>query len=269
MTLPSSNDSQQQSHHSGVSLLELPIDVGLSRRALDLRRLDVLARKRPASYAKKELQSRETVFGNEYHSGPKQMEVKDAVGVRVMNVKRRLTEDGFGAIELVIVLTILAVVGAFGIIQVKKALQSYRALSNARNIASQLSLAKMRAANGFTQSRLNCDLTAQSCQLEVCTSKGATTCNTFTAEGGPILLAQGTTFGFGSITTAAGTQTTIQNTAQIIFNSRGIPVDSTGAATGNYGLYVTTQVGDNYAVTVYPSGRVSAWRYSSGAWSIQ
>lgn len=176
---------------------------------------------------------------------------------------------GFGLLELIIVLAIFSIISAFAFIRVNSALQSYRALSNARNLASQLALAKMRAANGFTQSRLNCDLTAKSCQLEICTSRTGSTCNTFSAEGGTLLLAQGTTFGFGGLTTAAGTQTTIQNTAQILFNSRGIPVDSTGAPTGNYALYVTNQVGDVYAVTVYATGRVAAWRYGSGAWSIQ
>ena len=189
--------------------------------------------------------------------------------MQVMNVNRRLTEDGFSVIELLIVLTVVTILGAFAIMQANSALQSYRSLSNARNLAGQLALAKMRAANGFTQSRLNCNLTARSCQLQICTSRTGSTCNTFAAEGGPLLLAQGTTFGFGAVTTPAGTQTTIQNNAQILFNSRGIPVDNTGAPTGNYALYVTNREGDNYAVTVYASGRVAAWRYSTGAWRIQ
>jgi len=176
---------------------------------------------------------------------------------------------GFGLLELVIVLAIFSILSAIAVIQVNGVLQSYRALSNARNLASQLALAKMRAANGFTQSRLNCDLTAKSCRLEICTSRTGSTCNTFSAEGGTLQLAQGTSFGFGGLTTPAGTQTTIQNNAQILFNSRGVPVDSTGAPTGDYALYVTNQAGEIYAVTVYASGRVAAWRYGSGAWSIQ
>jgi len=76
-------------------------------------------------------------------------------------------------------------------------------------------------------------------------------------------------FGFGSVSTPAGTQTPIQNTAQILFNSRGIPVNSTGTPTGNYGLYLTNQAGDTYAVTVYATGRVAMWRYDNGVWTIQ
>jgi prepilin-type N-terminal cleavage/methylation domain-containing protein len=189
--------------------------------------------------------------------------------MQVKNTKSPLKQDGFSIIELILVLVVASLISGFALIRANRALQSYRAMANARNIAGQLALTKMRAANAFTQARLNCDLTAKSCRIEICTSKGATTCNTFTADGGAMPLAAGTSFGFGTLTTAAGTQTTIQNTAQILFNSRGIPIDNTGAATGNYALYVTSQTGDIYAVTVYASGRVGAWQYLNGAWNQQ
>ncbi len=176
---------------------------------------------------------------------------------------------GFSTIELAIVVTIILVIASFAIPQAISTQRAYRALSDVRSLASQLALAKMRAADGFTQARLNCNLTANSCQLEICTSKGAGACNTFSAEGGPVLLSQGMTFGFGSITTPAGTQTSIQNTAQVLFNSRSLPVDNTGAPTGNSGLYLTDQFGNRYAVTVYASGRIAVWRYGNGVWSIQ
>jgi len=148
-------------------------------------------------------------------------------------VRRRTGTNGFSLVEVAIVVTVLALLVVLAIPQAVSTMRAFRASSDARSIASQLALAKMRAANGFTQARLNCDLTANLCQLEICTSKGASACNTFTPEGGPILLSTGSTFGFGSITTPAGSQTSIQNTAQILFNSRSIPVDSTGAPTGD------------------------------------
>ena len=112
-----------------------------------------------------------------------------------------------------------------------------------------LGLAKMSAASGFTQAELNCTLTGNSCQLAVCTTKGATVCTTYTNQGGPILLSQGMSFGYGSITTPAGSQATISNTNPIVFNSRSIPIDSTGAPTGNDALYLTDSSGDTYALT--------------------
>lgn len=178
-------------------------------------------------------------------------------------------EAGFSTGELAIVVTILLVFASLAIPASIRISRALRASTNVRAIASQLALAKMTAANGFTQSRLNCDVTARSCQLEVCTTKGTSSCNTFSAEGGPILLSDEMSFGFGSVTTPAGTQTTIQNTPQIIFNSRSLPVDSTGAPTGNYALYLTNPAGDKYAVTVYATGRVAVWEYRSDSWNIQ
>jgi len=178
-------------------------------------------------------------------------------------------QTGFSIIELAIVLTILAIMATIAIPLFSKTMSAFRASSDARSLASQLALTKMRAANGFTLARLNCDLTANSCQMEICTSKGASACNTYTAEGGALALSPNSSFGFGTLTTPAGSQTSIQNTAQIVFNSRSLPVDTAGAPTGNYALYLTNGNNDRYAVTVYASGRVAVWRYSSGAWSIQ
>ena len=180
---------------------------------------------------------------------------------------RDSSAGGFSMVELVVVVVLIMLIAAFVIPQAIGMQSALRATSDARSLASQLALAKMRSANAFTQSRLNCDVSARSCQLEVCTNKGVSSCNTFSPDGGPILLSQNITFGFGNITTPAGTQTTIQNTPQILFNSRSIPVDNTGAPTGNYALYITGQTGSTYAVTVSPTGRVAAWLYSGGGWS--
>jgi prepilin-type N-terminal cleavage/methylation domain-containing protein len=173
---------------------------------------------------------------------------------------------GFSLLELVMVVTITLILAAILIPNVTTFLRSYRSSSNARDIASQLALAKMSAAASFTQAELNCTLTGNSCQLAICTTKGATVCTTYTNQGGPILLSQGMSFGYGSITTPAGSQTTISNTNPIVFNSRSIPIDNTGAPTGNDALYVTDSNGDTYALSVYASGRVAVWRYSGGAW---
>jgi len=178
-------------------------------------------------------------------------------------------EKGFSLVEVAIVVTVVALIISIAIPVALSAMRAFRASADARNVATQLALVKMRAANTFSQARLNCDTTANSCQIEICTSKGASACNIFTAEGGPVLLSTGSAFGFGSITTPAGSQTTIQNTTQIVFNSRSIPVDSSGAPTGENALYITNQAGNQYAITVYASGRIAVWRYGNGTWSSQ
>ena len=185
------------------------------------------------------------------------------------NARPNHRQAGFSTIDIAIVAVIIMLVAALAIPQIAATMRSHRALSDARSIASVLQLAKMRAANGFTQSQVVCDTVTRTCQLQLCTTKGAGTCTTFTSEGQPVLLSQGISFGFGNITAAAGSQTSIQNSAQMIFNSRGIPVDNTGAPTANYAFYVRNTSGDSYAVTAYASGRIAVWRYGDSTWSVQ
>jgi len=195
-------------------------------------------------------------------SGPQH----EAARISRCSSRRTRQPHGFSILELVMVAAIFLVVCAMSIPNVVKMLQVYQAASSSRSLASTLALAKMDAARNFTQTQVNCNLAGNSCQVQICTNKGAITCNAFTPEGGPVLLSQGTTFGFGSISVPAGTQTIIQNTAQIVFNSRGIPVDNTGTPTANDALYLTGQGGGTYAVTVNATGKVSVWRYINGAW---
>lgn len=175
-------------------------------------------------------------------------------------------QRGFSMIEVTVVAAIFVIVAGIALPSTMRILRSYGVQSSARSVASQLALAKMRAAEGFTQEEFNCTLTSNSCQLETCTTKGASSCTTFTNDGGPVYLAQGISFGYGSITTPAGTQTTISNTSPIIFNSRGIPITAAGIVTATDAIYLTDQYGDIYAVTVYASGKVTTWMYSNGVW---
>src|ERR1051326_5199827 len=148
-------------------------------------------------------------------------------GSRIISRTNRMR--GFSVVEIALVLLIAMGILGITIPAVQTILRSYQAAADARSLAIQLALVRMRAGANFTQARLNCNLVAKSCQLEIFNK----TTSQFQAEGGAQLLSQGVSFGFGSITTPAGTQTTIQNSANILFNSRGIPVDSTGAATGD------------------------------------
>src|SRR4029077_2002460 len=127
-------------------------------------------------------------------------------------------------------------------------------------------LAKMRAAASFTHARVFASLAGGTFQLEVWDKTGnggggcwyadvdsTKTCLTYSAgqPSGPVFtLAQGDSFGFAALTGGPTPgQTTISqaaacldnsgaslggNTACIVFNSRGIPINATGAplATG-------------------------------------
>ena len=63
----------------------------------------------------------------------------------------------------------------------------------------------------------------------------------------------------------------VANTACIVFNSRGIPVDSTGSPYGNDAIYVTDGSAV-YGITIAATGFIRTWRtlYSAyPSWTLQ
>jgi Tfp pilus assembly protein FimT len=195
----------------------------------------------------------------------------DTVNGRQARTSAASASRGFSTIELVVALVVFLIVAALVVPNTLTMLNTFRVSSCVRSVAGQLQLAKMRAAADFTQTQVNCNLAGRSCQLQVCTTKGAVTCTTFTndtKDGALYNLPANVVFGFGGAPGPAGTQAPIQNTAQIVFNSRGIPIDNTGAPTGNYGLYMTDNAGHTYGVTIYPTGKIAAWRLVNGAWRV-
>ncbi len=172
---------------------------------------------------------------------------------------------GFSAVELLLVVAIVIIVAGMAIPQMISMVQNLRTGGDARDLNGTILMAKMRAASNFAQARVHADLNSQSFWVEVQPS-GATS---WTAEGGTQFLSTGVTFGFGSLTSPpSNTQATlalapacpgISNTACIIFNSRGIPVDSTNTPTGDDALYVTDGKSVT-GVTVLATGLTQIWR---------
>lgn len=157
---------------------------------------------------------------------------------------------------------ILLIAAAISIPLLETAIKSYRAGADASAVASQLALARMRAAADFTRVEVVFDAANGNYELEVLnTSTGA-----YQLEGGVQYLSSGSSFTFGTISAPAGGQTTIQQTSPIIFNSRGLPVDSTGAPTATDAIYVASN-GNNYAVSVSVTGEIRVWQYSHSAWT--
>lgn len=146
---------------------------------------------------------------------------------------------------------------------VSTTLQTYKMMGAARMIAGELTLARMRAAASFTQGEVSFSTSAGTFQIQLYDK----TTNAFAAEGGTQYLISGITFGYGTISTPAGTQTTIAQSTQIIFNSRGIPVDNTGAPTGTYAIYLTNGVKQYYAVSVAVNSAIYIWRYNGSGWT--
>jgi prepilin-type N-terminal cleavage/methylation domain-containing protein len=212
-----------------------------------------------------------------------------------------LGSRGFTTIELIIVLLILTVMAAVAIPGYLSMTRYLRIAGDARDLNGTVAQAKMRAAQDFTHARVNANLDSNTFQLEIWnkTGNGGAGCwqtdgdsaNPCTATGSPVQnLSQGVTFGFGTATAAnpnpqatigqAPTCTSglgggaagsaIANTACIEFNSRGIPIASSGSPTANDALYVTDGI-QIYGVTVIISGMIQVWTTgtSSTAWQAR
>jgi Tfp pilus assembly protein FimT len=182
--------------------------------------------------------------------------------------------DGFSMIELLIVLVMTITMAALIIPTTSSLFGNLRLSGDARGLSNSIALAKMRAAADFTRARLYADIAARTYHVERYQKTGTPG---WVAEGGPTLLSYNVNLSPGSLTTPPpNTQTAllpappcldnagavIANTACIVFNSRGVPIDSTLSPTADDALYVTDGAGV-YGVTVAATGLIRTWKSSS------
>ena len=178
-------------------------------------------------------------------------------------------ERGYTMMEMLVVTGIIAVVAAFSVPMTTRAVNDVRLRGDARAVANTVSLAKMRAASAFTRARVFVDLSANTFMVQIWDRDA----EAWTTEGGIISTSQGVTFGFSGLAAAPpDTQATISqsavcqddagddigNTACIVFNSRGIPIDELGAPTGENALYITDGLGV-YATTLTATPLINLW----------
>ena len=195
----------------------------------------------------------------------------------------RSSERGFTLIEVLLVVAVIGIVAAIAVPSTAAAMRGSSLKGNARSVYNLVALAKMRAAARFSRARVHVDRTANTYVLEVWNKNT----KAWVAEGLPTPTSSGVRFGFGALTTPPpNTQNALEfspvckgdgdnpadiaNSACVIFNSRGMPVDSGGAIYGRHGLYVT----DGSAVfgtTVTTTPQVRLWwsRASDANWVRQ
>jgi prepilin-type N-terminal cleavage/methylation domain-containing protein len=184
---------------------------------------------------------------------------------------RNNKQTGFSLIELVIAAAVGLIVMAIALPNLTAMVRSYRAMGDARGIAAQLSLARMRAASESVPARLNFNLAANTYQLEVCTSLCNQPGATYLPDPGtaPQALSQGVTFGAGGVGTAPAGLPAVAQSALITFNSRGISVDGAGVPIGTAAIYITNNSGAVCAVTVSIGGQPTARLHQSGStWRV-
>ena len=193
------------------------------------------------------------------------------------------SDAGFSLVEIMAASLVLATLAGLVVIVVGNLAGHYRLSGDARGVSNSVAVAKLRAASLFTQTRLNVSLTGGTYKIQMWRKTGTPG---WQDEGTVYTLSNGVGFGFASVgTPPPNSQVTISQaapckddagaditgTACIVFNSRGLPVDSTGGPTGIGAFYLTDNA-SVYAVTVSATGMMRFWRTVTSAtpsWALQ
>jgi len=190
------------------------------------------------------------------------------------------SERGYTLIEMMMAIGVIAVISAFVIPITDTSLKGSRLRGDASIIRNLVGVAKMRASAQFTRARVFATLGNPQANPPV---QGTfvlqlwdKTTNTWVNDGGLNQLSTGVAFGFAGLNapppnTQANIQQsplctiglrvaegTIDNTACITFNSRGLPIDGNGNLYPRHALYVT---GDDavFGTTVTTTPLIRFW----------
>jgi prepilin-type N-terminal cleavage/methylation domain-containing protein len=176
---------------------------------------------------------------------------------------------GMSLLEMLIVVAIVSLLLAVAIPMTGNALAGFRLSGDTRSVSNAVAVAKMRAASAFSRTRLYVDLSARTFHSETWN----TVTSSWTIEGGNTSLSPAVSFSFGPVTTpppstqpAIGqapvctdnTGLPIANTACVMFNSRGVPVDAVFAPTALDAIYLTDGTAVQ-AVSVAATGMLKTW----------
>ncbi len=181
----------------------------------------------------------------------------------------RREDHGFSLLELLVVIIILAIVAAFAIPTALNSLRAYRLHSDAAAVASQMNVTRFRATSQYTPYRLALDIANGTFTIE----RLNTSYSSPTMELGSVNLSRGNSF----ITTNPGGSTypgTVTGGAaatNFYFNTRGMPVDSSGSPVANGGalIYLTNSAGLTDAVVVSVGGRIGVYNWDGSSWKAR
>jgi Tfp pilus assembly protein FimT len=174
------------------------------------------------------------------------------------NVK---SEKGFSLVELSMLLAMTALLAALSIPMLTSSMRDMQLVSDARNIATTMTYAKLSATSQMTHYRTSFDLDGNEWKLE----KWNRSSNAFELQQAINSLSNGVSNSGIAFKTNSGTAPSGFPTAsstEITFNSRGIPI-------GGVGIIYLSNEDEDFAVSASLSGKIQIWRYRDSQWISQ
>jgi type II secretory pathway pseudopilin PulG len=180
-------------------------------------------------------------------------------------------EDGYSLIDILVAMLVACLLAVIAVPITQGSIRSQRIKGDTATLKHAVGLAKMRASSLFTRARLRVDLDADTYRVQIWDKTAAA----WVDDGATMRTSPGVSFGFGDLadpppntqvaiamspecTDGLTADDAIADTACIVFNSRGLPVDSDGAVFGGHALYLIGDMGAS-AVTVTATPLVRAW----------
>ena len=172
----------------------------------------------------------------------------------------RRNNSGFSMLELLIVIAIIGIIAVMALPSAWNFVKGYRLHTDASAIASQLNVSRFRATSQYTPYRLNVTASTRTFSMD----RMSTTYGSPAIEVG-FGLSQGISF----LTTCPvsakpgniPSSVTAGSTA-VYFNTRGLPVDTTGTPTNTNVFYLKNDNDLYDAITVSLGGRITVWNYN-------
>jgi len=165
--------------------------------------------------------------------------------------------SGFSLVELLILLSMTAVVSAFSIPMLTSAMREMQTQADAKSIATTMTYARMSAASQLTRYRMNFDVENNRWALSKRNPDGTYTVEQATNELSKIIARSGITF--KSESDSAPPDFPTESSTTITFNSRGVPMEGAGV------IYLSSENVD-YAISVSVAGKVQFWRNQDSQW---
>lgn len=172
----------------------------------------------------------------------------------------RRNNSGFSMLELLVVISIIGIIAVMALPSAYNFVKGYRLHADASAIASQLNVTRFRAASQFTPYRLSVSTSANLFNMD----RMNTTYSSPTPEV-TLGLSQGISFLTTCPVSAKPGNIPSSFTASsttVYFNTRGLPVNTTGTPTNNNVIYLKNDNDLYDAVTVSLGGRITVWNYN-------